>query len=463
MAKFSILSDKKQGTATLYFRVHRNNPPINWRFNSQVQVDIKKWNDANKSADKFISFSATEYGKDIVGKLNAISKEVDDIMNSTTFSKDRIEKAIENIVYIDEINRKKKAIELQEKEMQMKRTNVVNAFNEFYKGISTGLIRHDGETYKAGSLKVWREFGKYVTEFCKGKTVTFDSIDVSMADRFTQFLEVKKGLMAKTVRKHIICMRKLCNYFAEKGVNHNAVSLKVWKEPKVCDEQMRAATYLNADELQALYDMQLTGEKEKVRDMFVLGTLLCQRYSDYMNLYADNFNTPLPDGSMCCRLTQKKTGAKVVVPLYDGRMNEICSKYGYNFPHVSDIQLQGFNRYLKLVMKELALSVPSLNESFVTVLTAGEKSKEKKYMDSHNGMFLYDRNDRGQVTRPKWDIITGHSARRSGITQLYERHALSTRQIMNISGHSTETIFEHYIKTGADDEAMSTAKALKQN
>jgi hypothetical protein len=466
MAKFSIDSKKIEGEATIFLRVRRRKTDERKELDILVNTllhcdDAKRWRenyDVSGKSDKF-----RRDNKALFDKLDAIRDAVDDLIDTGIYDKASIEKAVSNIAYKETRALREQERAKQKKESLERRIDIVNFYNEFYAGISNGDIKHgNDETYRKGSLKVWRGFGVYLTDFCKGKRVTFADINKPFADKFSKYLETDCGLMAKSVVKNLICMRKLCNYAAEIGVNYNAVSLKVWKERNVKDEEMRAATYLNDDELAALYDMPLTGDKERTRDMFLLGTLLCQRYSDYMNLYRDNFNEPLDDGTPCCRLTQQKTGAKCVIPLYDSRMTEICKKYNYNFPHVSEIQLQGFNRYLKLIMKELANSVPSLNDMFVTTLTAGERSKECKYREEHNGADLYQRNERGQVIRMKWDIITGHSARRSGITCLYNKHVLSNFEIMRISGHKSELIFEHYIRLGREEMAMSINKKLRQ-
>ncbi|MCH4147094.1 MAG: site-specific integrase [Prevotella sp.] len=397
-------------------------------------------------------------------KLFAIRDAVDNLIDTGVYDKQAINNVVANIAYKEAREQQEKERIKAEQEQLKERLSVLNYYREFYEGISNGDIRHGADKrYSAGSLKVWREFGRYLTDFCKGKHLTFDGIDKKVADGFSKYLENKRGLMSKTITKYVICFRKLCNAAAEEGLNHNAVSLKVWKERKVKDEQMRAATYLNEEELQALYDMPLTGERERTRDMFVLGTLLCQRYSDYMSLYKDNFAEPLEDGTPCCRLVQQKTGSSVVIPFYDDRMETICKKYGYNFPHISDIPLQSFNRYLKDIMKQLSDNVPSLNEMFTTILTAAERRSEQRYREYHDGADLFKRNEKGQPSRPKWDIITGHSARRSGITCLYNKHILTNREIMKISGHSSEIVFEHYIRTGNDEVAMSTARKLKSN
>lgn len=472
MAKFFILSEKS-GVASIYLRVQRrkteSRKALNIIINTLVKTnDADTWRkcyDVTGKNDKFIRDN-----KSLFDKLFSIRDAVDDLINTGVYDKISIDKVVSDIAYkeIREQQEREKQQQEQERikakqEQQAERLNVVNFYNEFYEGICNGDIRHGkDERYSKGSLNVWKEFGRYLTDFCKGKHITFDTIDLRTANKFTKYLDTDCGLMAKTVVKYVICFRALCNYAAKIGLNRNAVSLKCWSERQVKDGEMRAATYLNDKELASLYDMPLTGERERTRDMFVLGTLLCQRYSDYMSLYADNFKQPLDDGTKCCRLTQQKTGASVVIPFYDDRIAAICKKYACKFPHIKDIPLQSFNRYLKLIMKELANSVPSLNDTFITILTAAERRSESRYREEYDGKDLYQRNDKGEVIKAKWDLVTGHSARRSGITCLYNQHLLSNREIMKISGHSSEVVFEHYIKTGSDEIAMSINKKLRQ-
>ena len=58
-------------------------------------------------------------------------------------------------------------------------------------------------------------------------------------------------------------------------------SLGVWKEREVKEEEKRAEVYLTDEELDAIYNYPLEGTEEHARDLFVLGCLSCQRFSDY--------------------------------------------------------------------------------------------------------------------------------------------------------------------------------------
>jgi integrase len=467
MAKFLIDSKKTEGEATIFIRVRRRGNKEHESIDMLVNTHLY-CSDAKKWINDYINGDSEKYRyehKDLFNKLDTVRNTIDELVEKGVYSKQIIDAAVLNIINKELHEYQERERIETEKEKEAERHDILNMYNEFFTGISDGDIKHGKDkTYSKGSITIWKSFGVYLNGFYNKHYrhgLTFEMIDKSVSDKFTKYLDKDIKLMPKTVVKNVICFRALCIYAAKIMINHNAASLKCWDERDVKDGEMRAATYLNDKELASLYDMPLTGERERTRDMFVLGTLLCQRYSDYMNLWKDNLNKPLDDGTLCCRLTQQKTGTSVVIPFYDDRMVAICKKYKYNFPHVKDLPLQSFNRYLKLIMKELASSVPSLNDMFTTVLTSAERRKEERYKSDHNGALLYERNSRGQVVKPKWDVITGHSARRSGITQLYERHVLTTRQMMNISGHATESIFLKYIKTSADNEAKETAKALK--
>lgn len=65
-------------------------------------------------------------------------------------------------------------------------------------------------------------------------------------------------------------------------------------------------------------------------------------------------------------------------PIVDERINELCEKYDYNFPVISD---RPINDILQQAMKRIAETCPSLMEKHVTVLTVQEKRKEVHFAD----------------------------------------------------------------------------------
>jgi len=90
---------------------------------------------------------------------------------------------------------------------------------------------------------------------------------------------------------------------------------------------------------------ELTVRRDELNLSF--GYFSCQRYSDYCKLREENFITYNKSGLIT--LTQKKTGKKVEVPIFDDRVYELCEEYNYNFP---DITAQKMNLKIKVVGHE---------------------------------------------------------------------------------------------------------------
>jgi integrase len=62
-----------------------------------------------------------------------------------------------------------------------------------------------------------------------------------------------------------------------------------------------------------------------------------------------------------------------------------------------------------------------------------------------DGKVKFEYNEKGEPLRPKYELITSHTARRSCITNLYLQGRFTNQQIMSISGHKDEKTFKGYI------------------
>ena len=161
--------------------------------------------------------------------------------------------------------------------------------------------------------------------------------------------------------------------------------------------------------------------KERIRDMFILGCLTALRYSDYSRLTGQN----LINGYIVIRT--KKTNVDVKVPAHD-YVREIFSKYAGQVP--CGLCIQYFNKYLKVIMKEIGL-----NDLVTYSFTKGGKLVT--------------------VTKEKWELICSHTARRSAATNMYLTGRMKTLEIMKLTGHRTEQNFFRYIRLTGDDTARS--------
>ena len=186
------------------------------------------------------------------------------------------------------------------------------------------------------------------------------------------------------------------------------------------------AVFLSMNEITRIYYYKFVRQdkrkaKERIRDMFVLGCLTALRYSDYSRLTSQN----LIDNYIVIRT--KKTNVDVKVPAHD-YVRGIFSKYAGQVP--CGLCIQYFNKYLKVIMKEIGLNDP-ITYSF----TKGGKLTT--------------------VTHEKWELISSHTARRSAATNMYLTGRMKTFEIMKLTGHRTEQNFFRYIRLTGDDIARS--------
>ena len=174
------------------------------------------------------------------------------------------------------------------------------------------------------------------------------------------------------------------------------------------------------------YYKGLTKSQERIRDLFIVGCLTALRYSDYSTLTADNFQ----DGYIV-KLT-KKTKTKVRIPIHDF-IKEIVAKYNGTVP--GGYCIQYFNKYLKLIMKQIGF-----NEKYTYNFTKG-------------GVLVTE-------TKEKWQLISSHTARRSAATNMYLTGRMRTFEIMSLTGHKSEKNFFRYIKVTAEDKAKAISSDI---
>lgn len=102
----------------------------------------------------------------------------------------------------------------------------------------------------------------------------------------TKFLDhlQKLDYMGSSVNKYLVSFRAMVGYAYEDGLHNNDRALSCFSKRKVEESDKAAEIYLTETELQALAEMELTGLKDQVRDIFLVGCYTCQRVSDYNNI-----------------------------------------------------------------------------------------------------------------------------------------------------------------------------------
>lgn len=333
--------------------------------------------------------------------------------------------------------------------------------------MKSGSFKHGSERYDSDTIKVWNNFKNVFSRFEKeyedrtGKVLLWDTLDKVTMDAFVKYLE-DYGYLTKTINKYVICLKALVQYAYNHNLHDNLKCLKGIQKLKEVEGCATTKCYLNEDEVQSLYEMELPegSLKCKVRDVFLIGVYTCQRVSDYGSLRPSNFSMTTK-GTKVIRIVQEKTGNSTVVPILNGNLQKLIEKYHYDIPHISDVII---NRYIKNILMDLSENVPSLRTPVRTILTLKEKRAiEASQKDEDVSKRIEVETDsEGNVVKRKYSLISTHSARRSGITNLYKSHLFNTRQLMSISGHKTESSFYLYISESADELADEIAAIMEK-
>ena len=168
--------------------------------------------------------------------------------------------------------------------------------------------------------------------------------------------------------------------------------------------------HLTEEELKLLEEVELTGSKERARDLFLIGAYTGQRFSDY-SIFE---RADVREGAIVKKA--KKTKVTSFIPLHS-KLQKLLDKYEWKLPKISS---QKFNIRIQQVCKEL-----EINDSIKKVSYMGKNVKEEIF--------------------PKWKLIGSHTARRTFITLMSER-GMPDHQLMQIAGIKDAKTLQKYKK-----------------
>jgi integrase len=247
-----------------------------------------------------------------------------------------------------------------------------------------------------------------------------NSVTEEFLDDFIIYLQ-NVGLRHNTIVGYIQKIQSMIR----KASQYNYAVDNTYDEIHMHEEESHSV-FLSMNEITRIYYYKFIHQdkrkaRERIRDLFIIGCLTALRYSDYSSLTRDNFQ----DGYIVKRT--KKTNVTVKIPMHD-YVYEIIEKYNGDIP--GGLCIQYFNKYLKVIMKEIGLT-----DKITYSYTIGGKLKT--------------------VIKEKWELISSHTARRSAATNLYLTGRMKTLEIMKLTGHRSEQNFFRYIRLNNEDTARS--------
>lgn len=271
----------------------------------------------------------------------------------------------------------------------------------------------------------------------------FPDFDKETIDKFKTYLfkkkqnnnfndTTKRGLSPNTVALTIRRLKTVLADALDKGYNVSPTYKKVRATSVETTE-----IALTEHELMTLYhlDLKSAPSLEKVRDLFLIGCYTAIRFSDYSKVNYSNIQR-VSDGSEfddILVIKTEKTGKIVSIPVLPV-VDSILQKYDGNLPKPYPNQVM--NRHLKEIGKKACFL------STVKVASYVKGQLMEKEM-------------------AKWEMISTHTARRTGATLIYNL----TNDIylcMSLTGHKSEKQFQKYIRNTEHDNARKLSAEFKR-
>ena len=453
-----IRTKRTEGKAHLYTPVRCGTTTIN--FNLLMEVDIKKWIECSKTERRKTNYlDSLNY----THKIQEIEKGLKDLKKYHKCTKEEVNKLIENTVLHDVREEMIKREETKSKLESEKRKRVKEYVKTYLEEMQSGVRRTEkNKPYAKSTLLHWKQTVDKVLDFHKKYPFSWDDINQALVSKFITFLE-KDYLSKSNQHKIMKDFKKLIKDAEIECIHDNFRARNLNFTIEVKDSDKSTNVYLTIEELQGLYDMELTGTDEVVRDIFLIGCFIGQRVSDYGRIEPEWFGKTR-NGVDVIRLEQQKTGNKVCVPVVGNQLETLLKKYDYRAPQISDAEI---DRRIKDICEKLSATIPSLAVKEKTMLKKHEKNA--LYTNKDGGRKLFEINAKGECIKPKWAMIATHTARRTCITNMYlatkpdgsSKYTLTER--MSVSGHKTEGEYIKYIKCSLDEVAEMVAAANGTN
>ena len=297
---------------------------------------------------------------------------------------------------------------LYRKEMglEVKETKVNNElFIPFYRmWAHTSFGKHTAYRYNKHRFRKFEEiFGK--------ANPTFQEVDYNLYVKYLTELQ-KQNYKPNMQGSFIKDLKAAMNEAYKRGL-HTSTAFKRFEKPS---EQV-TTVYLTEEELKRIRDVELIGELDKVRDMFLLESYTGLRYIDCRRLTIED-----ADKEFITKV-QQKTLNNVCIPVHPV-VKKILKKHN-GAPTISQ---QKTNLFIKTICAQVGI------DDDVEVIENGKI-----------------------IIKKKWQMVSSHTGRRSAATNLLLNNA-SIHEISRFLGHSSVSQTQIYLRLTSEENAKILAK-----
>lgn len=285
---------------------------------------------------------------------------------------------------------------------------VGKSFLEYYQEYMASSQAHRSPSTLRKYRSIYNHLETFSTE--RKYPLTFEGINMRFYDELMDYLVKTLKHTDNTVWKTFATLKAFMVWALDRGLHQNLT----FKKFRVVQREVDTIS-LTYDELEYLLGFDLSGHPRlaRVRDVFCFACYTGQRYSDVAALRHSDIK-----GNVWV-LRQQKTDSVNRVPLLPQAL-AILERYKEEALPLPVISNQKMNDYLKDLGK-----LVELNEATtVTSRRGGEQLVE---------------------TKPKYDFLTMHTARRTFVTVSLELN-MRPEVVMRVSGHTNYQTFKKYIK-----------------
>lgn len=362
----------------------------------KISLQLKE-DPATFDKEKYVFTKANPYYKTLNARLNVIKSKLELMLREAEVTNDTLLEFRAKVIAAINVNAPTKS---EKKEEAL-------FLPYFFKWAMTETTKSKYNRFKKYTYNILVEyFGK--------KQPTFDDINYSFCEDFIEWMSETKELCANTRGSHVKFIKAAMNE-AHKNKLHQNDGFKTFRK----ETEQIDAIYLTNDEVTKVAELPLCGSHGLVRDIFIIGCHTGMRFGDYSRLSINDIS----DGVI--HLITQKCKTPVDIPAHP-RVLDILNKYGGTLPKIS---AQKFNAYIKDVCKEAGL------KESILVRKGGKHTRYEK-----------------------WELVSSHTARRTGLTNMYKA-GIPIYRCMMISGHKTESVFMTYLRITQEENAQF----LKEN
>jgi integrase len=414
MASVNFMYRSTKDKSNLILRLLFRNNGIDFVFGAKTKLEVSKtyWSKQHKKKSKDIEI--TNQQTEIKNELNKIENHVlnaFNYVNPVSINKDWLTSQIDyyytpqkenRIIPNDLINYIDFYIEYRKNETTKSTLKKINVIKQL-------LIRF--EAYRKSIILIKDINDNFKNEF----------VNYCKAELYAQ----------NTIQRAFVFIKTFCKHARFLGIEtHNQLDgLRV-------ERQKVDKIYLSFEDLTKIENIskeKLTDSLENAKDWLIISTFTGQRISDFMRFTKEQIR--IEDSKHLIEFTQKKTDKNMTVPLHP-KVLEILKKRNGNFPYkISD---QKYNDFIKTVCELAEIKEPTKGSKMI------ETKKGSKIFRKQTG------------TYKKYELVTSHIGRRSFATNFYT--TIPTSLLINITGHSTESMFLNYIGKSNKDLALEITK-----